>query len=127
MTLTLVEMAIGTVSTGKTVVCQLDLNNMAAGDVAEVRCYVKTAGASGTYNHTLANTGTTAPPGVTISSYAWKVWCPDGSTVTGSGTEPLARSAWMMLLTISVMRTRWYRSSMPSFLNEPWLMSRVPV
>lgn len=42
------EMALGTVTTGKTVVCQLDLNAMAAGDVAEVRCYVKTAGSFGT-------------------------------------------------------------------------------
>jgi hypothetical protein len=42
------EMAIGTVTTGKTVVCQVDLNNMAAGDVVELRCYVKTAGAGGT-------------------------------------------------------------------------------
>lgn len=54
---------------------------------------VGTAGASGTYNYTLANTGTTAPPGVTISSYAWKVWCPDGSTVTGSGSS-LATTDW---------------------------------
>lgn len=42
------EMAIGTVSTGKTVVCQLNLNNMAAGDVAELRCYVKTVGSGDT-------------------------------------------------------------------------------
>ena len=36
------------VTTGKTCVIQVDLNPMAAGDVVEIYCYVKTAGSGGT-------------------------------------------------------------------------------
>lgn len=36
------------ITSGKTVVLQLDLNPMAAGDVVELYCYVKTAGTGGT-------------------------------------------------------------------------------
>jgi hypothetical protein len=49
LTLTGSEQSIGGgVTTGKTVVLQVDLNPMAAGDVVEIRCYVRTAGSGGT-------------------------------------------------------------------------------
>lgn len=82
------EMAIGTVSTGKTVVCQLDLNAMAAGDVAEVRCYVKTAGASGTLREYFAQVFADAQSGTPVYQsipvpapyeVAWRVIQPTGT------------------------------------------------
>ena len=49
LTLTASEQTVGSaITTGKTAVCQLDLNAMAAGDVVELRCYMKTAGTGGT-------------------------------------------------------------------------------
>jgi hypothetical protein len=49
LTLTASEQTVGAaVTTVKTVVCQIDLVNMAAGDVVELYCYVKTAGTGGT-------------------------------------------------------------------------------
>jgi hypothetical protein len=47
--LTTGEQTVGAaITTGKTVVLQVDLNPMAAGDVIELYCYVKTAGSGGT-------------------------------------------------------------------------------
>lgn len=49
LTLTGSEQTVGSaVTSSKTVVLQLDLSNMAAGDVVELYCYVKTAGSGGT-------------------------------------------------------------------------------
>ena len=48
---------------------------------------VGTPGTSEEWDYTLASTGTLPAPGVTISSYAWKVWCPDGETETATGTS----------------------------------------
>lgn len=49
LTLTASEQTVGAARTdGKTYVLQLDLNTMANGDVVELFCYVKTAGAGGT-------------------------------------------------------------------------------
>jgi hypothetical protein len=49
LTLSGSEQTIGSaITTGKTAVVQIDLNPMAAGDVVEVYCYVKTAGSGGT-------------------------------------------------------------------------------
>lgn len=82
------EMAVGTVSTGKTVVCQLDLNAMAAGDVAEVRCYVKTAGSFGTLREYFAQGFTDSQSGNPVYQsipvaapyeVAWRVIQPTGT------------------------------------------------
>ena len=49
LTLTGSEQTVGSaITSGKTAVLQLDLTNLAAGDVARVACYVKTAGSGGT-------------------------------------------------------------------------------
>lgn len=49
LTLTASEQTVGAaITTGKTVVLQIDLVNLAAGDVVELYCYVKTAGSGGT-------------------------------------------------------------------------------
>lgn len=88
VTMQAAEMALGTVSTGKTVVCQLDLNAMAAGDVAEVRCYVKTAGASGTLREYFSQGFTDAQSGSPVYQsipvpapyeVAWRVIQPTGT------------------------------------------------
>lgn len=47
--LTASEQTLGSaITSGKTAVLQVDLNPVAAGDVVEVYCYVKTAGTGGT-------------------------------------------------------------------------------
>jgi catabolite regulation protein CreA len=88
VTMQAAEMALGTVSTGKTVVCQLDLNAMAAGDVAEVRCYVKTAGPSGTLREYFAQVFADAQSGAPVYQsipvpapyeVAWRVIQPTGT------------------------------------------------
>ncbi|RTL29368.1 MAG: hypothetical protein EKK55_03565 [Rhodocyclaceae bacterium] len=52
-----------------------------------------TPGGAGTYTYTLASTGSTAPPSVTISSYAWRVWTPNDDTVEGAGAS-LSTTNW---------------------------------
>lgn len=88
VTMQAAEMALGTVSTGKTVVCQLDLNAMAAGDVAEVRCYVKTAGSFGTLREYFSQGFTDAQSGSPVYQsipvpapyeVAWRVIQPTGT------------------------------------------------
>ena len=54
---------------------------------------VGTAGASASLTYTLAATGSLAPPTKTISSYAWRVWTPNGDTVEGTGSS-LATTDW---------------------------------
>jgi hypothetical protein len=66
LTLTASEQTVGSaVTTGKTVVLQIDLVNAAAGDVIELYCYVKTAGAGGTarvyFKQYWANAQTSSP------------------------------------------------------------------
>lgn len=49
LTLTGSEQTVGSaVTSGKTAILELDLHNMAAGDVAELYCYTKVAGSGGT-------------------------------------------------------------------------------
>jgi hypothetical protein len=49
LTLSGSEQTVGSaITSGKTAVCQVDLNPMAAGDVVELYCYLKTAGSGGT-------------------------------------------------------------------------------
>jgi hypothetical protein len=49
LTLTASEQTVGSaVTTGKTVVLDLALNNLAAGDVVELYCYTKVEGSAGT-------------------------------------------------------------------------------
>jgi hypothetical protein len=71
LTLTASEQTVGAaITTGKTVVLQLDFVNAAAGDVIELYCYVKTEGAGGTarvyFKQYWANAQTSMPVYQTI-------------------------------------------------------------
>jgi hypothetical protein len=66
LTLSGSEQTVGSaITTGKTAVLQVDLNPLAAGDVVEVYCYVKTAGTGGTarlaWRASFANSQSGAP------------------------------------------------------------------
>lgn len=86
------EQTVGSaVTSGKTVVLQVDLNTMAAGDVVELYVYVKTAGSGGTarlyFTQSWANAQTGAPvyqsiPIAAPYSVEFKLKQPTGSART---------------------------------------------
>lgn len=71
LTLTAVEQTVGAVQTAvKTFILQVDLNNMVAGDVIEIRCYTKTAGTGGTarlaWNQSFADSQSGSPVYISV-------------------------------------------------------------
>ena len=71
LTLSAVEQTVGAIQTiVKTFILQVDLTNMVAGDVVEVRCYIKTAGTAGTarmaWNQSFADSQSGSPVYISV-------------------------------------------------------------